>query len=79
MSIRKRATLREFVQDERRQVCVVCKLPRKIREQVHGRPRHYVDVAQVLRWLTLLGYKVTRQQLRAHGSARHHFKSALKW
>lgn len=70
---RVKQTLVEFVKQQRRANCRVCKLPVEVRGQV-GRTASEKKISreQQVEWITLVtGVKITADELTAHVNGRH--------
>jgi hypothetical protein len=58
--------------DERRAKCAVCKLPRKVRDQMRDANKKSIPVPVIVEWLkTEHGVSITDDAVRGHARAQH--------
>lgn len=65
-------TLKQFVKDQKRKVCAVCKLAAEIKEQIRGAADARIKAETVIEWIKEeVGMTVTVEELNKHKSERH--------
>lgn len=68
------ASLVEFVRDERRKDCPICKLPESVRAQLQEASQKKINMNTQVRWLNEVhGADVSYDDLKRHKDGRHDY------